>query len=77
MGVAVALPSAPGFFGIFHMACRLALVSFGVAPATALAAGTLLHGVMWVTLTTAGLLVLRIRHTSLGEVDEAAESPTP
>jgi hypothetical protein len=59
------------------MACRFALVSFGIAPATALAAGTLLHGVMWVTLTISGLLVLRIRRTSLGEVDEAAESATP
>jgi uncharacterized protein (TIRG00374 family) len=77
VGVAVALPSAPGFFGIFHMACRFALVSFGIAPATAVAAGTLLHGVMWVTLTMSGLLVLRIRRTSLGEVDQAAESPTP
>jgi len=77
VGVAVALPSAPGFFGLFHAACRFALVAFGIAPATAVAAGTLLHGVMWVTLTTAGLLVLRIRHTSLGEVDEAAESPSP
>ncbi len=77
VGVAVALPAAPGFFGVFHMACRFALVSFGIAPATALAAGTLLHGVMWVTLTISGLLVLRIRHTSLGEVDEAAESATP
>ena len=77
VGVAVAIPSVPGFFGLFHAACRFALVSFGVAPATAVAAGTLLHGVMWVTLTTAGLLVLRIRHTSLGEVEEAADSPTP
>jgi len=77
VGVAVALPSAPGFFGLFHMACRFALVGLGVAPAAAVAAGTLLHGVMWVTLTAAGLLVLRVRHTSLGEVDEAAEAPTP
>ena len=28
VGVAVALPSAPGFFGIFPAACRLALVGF-------------------------------------------------
>ncbi len=71
IGLAVALPSAPGFFGIFHYACRLALVRFGVAPQTAVAAGTLIHAVMWLTLTALGLAVLRSRRTSLGEVDRA------
>jgi hypothetical protein len=72
IGVAVALPSAPGFFGIFHYACRLALVRFGVPPETAVAAGTLIHSVMWVTLTLLGLAVLRLRRTSLAELDRAA-----
>jgi len=72
IGVAVALPSAPGFFGIFHWACKLALVRFGVAPAEAVAAGTLVHGVMWITLTALGLAVLRFRRTSFDEIDQAA-----
>jgi uncharacterized protein (TIRG00374 family) len=72
IGVAVALPSAPGFFGAYHLACRLALERFGVAPETAVALGTLCHAVFWVTLTALGLVVLRIRQTSLVEVDEAA-----
>jgi hypothetical protein len=71
IGLAVALPSAPGFFGIFHYACRLSLVRLGVAPQTAVAAGTLIHAVMWVTLTSLGLAVLRSRRTSLSEVDRA------
>jgi uncharacterized protein (TIRG00374 family) len=79
VGVAVAVPSAPGFFGLFHLACKIALMRFGVAPETAVAAGTLIHATMWVTLTSLGLLVLRSRHTSLGEIDEVAvaagESP--
>jgi hypothetical protein len=74
IGVAVALPSAPGFFGIFHYACRLALVRSGVPVETAVAAGTLIHSVMWVTLTALGLLVLRSRRTSLAEVDRAARA---
>lgn len=74
VGVAVALPSAPGFFGIFHFACRVALVRLGVSPENAVAAGTLIHAVMWVTLTSLGLLVLRLRRTSLGEVDEVTGS---
>lgn len=72
IGVAVALPSAPGFFGIFHYACRLALVRFGVSPETAVAAGTLIHSVMWLSLTLLGLAVLRLRRTSLAEIDRAA-----
>jgi uncharacterized protein (TIRG00374 family) len=75
VGVAVALPSAPGFFGIFHAACKIALLRFGVEPETAVAAGTLIHGVMWLTLTSLGLAVLRLRRTTLGELDQAAGGP--
>jgi uncharacterized protein (TIRG00374 family) len=71
VGIAVALPSAPGFFGVYHSACRLVLERFGIAPEMAVALGTLLHAVFWVTLTGLGLLVLRRAHTSLGEIDEA------
>ncbi len=74
IGVAVALPSAPGFFGAYHLACKLALERFGVSPETAVALGTLCHAVFWVCLTALGLVVLRVRQTSLVEVDEAASS---
>ena len=72
IGVAVALPLAPGFFGAYHLACKLALERFGVSPETAVALGTLCHLVFWVCLTVLGLVVLRVRRTSLVEVDEAA-----
>jgi uncharacterized protein (TIRG00374 family) len=72
VGIAVALPSAPGFFGLYHSACRLVLERFGIAPEMAVALGTLLHAVFWVTLTGLGLFVLRRAHTSLDEIDEAA-----
>lgn len=76
VGVAVALPSAPGFFGPYHFAARLALARFGLSDATALAVGTLSHATFWVVVTLTGLIVLRFRHTSLDETLEAAvESP--
>ena len=75
VGVAIALPSAPGFFGIFHAACIFALVRFGVGRETAVAAGTLIHAVMWLSLTALGFAVLRLRQTSLLEVDRAAGAP--
>jgi uncharacterized protein (TIRG00374 family) len=78
VGMAVAIPSAPGFFGTYHAACRLALEPFGVAPEVAVALGTLLHGVFWVTLTLLGFAVLRSRRTSFGELELAAkESESP
>ena len=70
-----AAPSAPGFFGIFHYACKLALLRFGVEPELAVAAGTLIHAVMWITLTSLGFAVLRLRRTSLGEIDQAVSQP--
>jgi uncharacterized protein (TIRG00374 family) len=72
IGMAVALPSAPGFFGPYHFACKLALERFGIPPETAVALGTLIHAVFWVSLTGLGLAVLRVRHTPFGDVDQAA-----
>ena len=68
VGVAVAIPSAPGFFGPYQLAFKAVLVRLGVDPATALAVGLLVWFVFWVTLTTLGLVVLRTRRTSLGEL---------
>lgn len=39
----VALPSAPGFIGVFHAACRLALAVFGVAAVPAVSFATVYH----------------------------------
>jgi len=72
IGMAVALPSAPGFFGPYHFACKVALEHFGISPETAVALGTLIHAVFWLSLTGLGLAVLRLRRTSLGEIDAAA-----
>jgi len=74
VGMAVAIPSAPGFFGTYHAACKLALEPFGVSPEVAVALGTLLHGVFWLTLTLLGLAALRVRRTSWGELERAAEA---
>jgi len=74
VALAVALPAAPGFFGLYHAAAKFALLRFGVEAKTAVALGTTVHAVMWVTVTAIGLLVLRLRHTSLRELEEAASA---
>jgi glycosyltransferase 2 family protein len=72
VGAAVAIPSAPGFFGPYHAACWVALRPFGVPKEQAIALGTLAHGVFWITTTAAGLLVLRARPTPLPDLGEVA-----
>ena len=68
VGVAVALPSAPGFIGPYQLAFQAVLVRFGVEPAAALAMGVLVWAAFWLTLTVQGLIVLRVSHTSIGEL---------
>jgi uncharacterized membrane protein YbhN (UPF0104 family) len=72
VGVAVALPSAPGFLGPYHLATREALRRFGVTEELALALGTLSHAVFWLSTTGIGLAVLRYRGTRLDELAGAA-----
>ena len=74
VGAAVALPSAPGFFGPYHAACWVALRPYGLDKGTAVALGTLSHAVFWVTLTALGLAVLRFRGTALDETLASADS---
>lgn len=72
VGAAVAIPSAPGFFGPYHAACWVALAPFGVPKELAIALGTLAHGVFWVTTTLSGLLVMRNRAVPLPDLDSVA-----
>ncbi len=68
VGVAVAIPSAPGFFGTYQLAFSSVLERFGVDPATALAMGLLVWFLFWISLVVLGAIVLRVQHTSLGEL---------
>jgi uncharacterized membrane protein YbhN (UPF0104 family) len=73
VGVAVALPQAPGFLGVYHFACREVLSALGVPAATALGVGTLAHALFWLSITGLGLLALR---GSRGSLAEAVRSVT-
>jgi len=67
VGVAVALPQAPGFLGVYHFACRSVLSALGVPATTALGVGTLSHALFWLSITGLGLLALRGSRASLRE----------
>jgi uncharacterized membrane protein YbhN (UPF0104 family) len=76
VAAAIALPAAPGFFGPYHAACRLALTPLGVPKELALALGTLSHAVFWMGMTALGLAALRGGTQRLREaVSEAERSP--
>jgi uncharacterized protein (TIRG00374 family) len=59
VGIAVGLPSAPGFFGVYHAACVVVLTPLGVSRELALALGALAHGVFWLSIIAFGLIALR------------------
>jgi hypothetical protein len=68
VGVAVAIPSAPGFFGTYQLAFKTVLEQFGVPSATALALGLVVWFVFWLTLTAAGLVVMRTGGTKFSDL---------
>ncbi len=68
VALAVAAPSAPGFFGVFHFACREALHLFGVPRAVAVAYGTLVHITYWVPVTLIGGIVAAQTGARLTEI---------
>lgn len=72
VGVAVAIPSAPGFFGTYQLAFKTVLEQFGVHSATALALGLVVWFVFWVILTLAGFAVMRTGGTRLRDLTRGA-----
>jgi hypothetical protein len=73
VGVAVALPQAPGFLGVYHFACKEILSALGVPSTIALGVGTLAHAIFWIAITAFGLVALR---GSRGALAEAVRSVT-
>lgn len=58
--VGIAVPSVPGRIGIFEYICVLALGVFGVSQAVAFAYGVLLHSIVFIPSTLAGLISIMI-----------------
>jgi hypothetical protein len=71
VALAVAAPSAPGFFGVFHFACREALGLFGIGRAEAVAYGTVVHLTYWLPVTVIGIAIAAGTGARMGELAEA------
>jgi len=69
VGFFIAAPSAPGFFGTYHLACQFALASFGVPIEQGLAAGVVIHLSFWFPVTVLGLIQFLSLHQTLSLVE--------
>ncbi len=67
-----AVPSSPGYVGVYHAAAVLALGAFGVPAALALAAAVVTHALSYGSLVVVGLVALWIGGYGVGEVVAAS-----
>ncbi|MEX2148264.1 MAG: lysylphosphatidylglycerol synthase transmembrane domain-containing protein [Candidatus Rokuibacteriota bacterium] len=73
VGLGIAVPSAPGYVGVWHAAAVLAVTIYGVPQSTAVAYALLYHAGQFVPITLLGWLFLVREHMTLGEAARAAE----
>ena len=63
-----AVPSSPGYVGVYHAAAVLALTTFGLDQASALGGAILIHVFTYGTLVVAGLVALWVGGYSIGDL---------
>jgi hypothetical protein len=71
-----AVPSSPGYIGVYHVAATFALTTFGVDPTSAFACAVLIHAFSYGTLVVVGLIALWTGGYSLGDL-RIGLSPRP
>ncbi|MDH3974098.1 MAG: flippase-like domain-containing protein [Deltaproteobacteria bacterium] len=79
IGIAVSIPSAPGFIGTFHFACAKGLELFNVPGEEAISVAIILHAINFFPITLIGFFFLWKDNLSLTEavsVEEKAEEAT-
>jgi uncharacterized protein (TIRG00374 family) len=74
IGFGVAIPAAPGFWGVFEGATRLTLQFYGVGATRALAYAFAFHIAGFIPITLLGLEALSRAHLHLGDLRGAAAS---
>jgi uncharacterized membrane protein YbhN (UPF0104 family) len=67
----VAIPAAPGFWGLFEAATRVTLALYGVDGAQAVSYAIAYHSLTFVPITLLGLYSLSRAHVRLGELTAA------
>jgi len=75
VGLGVAIPSAPGYVGVFHAAATIALTIFNVPAAAALGYALLFHATQIVPVTVVGWIYLLREQLSLADATRARPAP--
>jgi len=55
------IPSSPGYVGTFHYFTAMTVAAFGIGEAESTAYAVVIHGLLWVSTTGCGLLLLATR----------------
>lgn len=80
IGIAVSIPSAPGFIGTFHFACAKGLELFNVPGEEAISVAIILHAINFFPITLIGFFFLWKDNLSITEAvsaeDKAEEATT-
>jgi uncharacterized membrane protein YbhN (UPF0104 family) len=63
-----AVPSSPGYVGVYHAAAVVALTSFGVDQTSALGTAVLIHAASYGILVVLGLMALWVDGYSVGDL---------
>lgn len=74
VAIGVAIPSSPGFFGLFEYASRAGLSLYGVAAAGAVSFAVGIHLGWFIPITVIGLWTLARANLSLGDLRGRAET---
>ena len=77
IGFGVAIPAAPGFWGVFEYCTRLTLQFYGIGATLALAYAFAFHLVGFIPITLLGLDALSRAHLHLGDLRRATPPPEP
>ena len=77
VGLGVSIPSAPGYFGVFHFAAVMAVAIFDVPETTALGYAIVFHASQFIPVTLLGWIYLLREHMTLGEATHVTPTETP
>ena len=75
VGLGVAIPSAPGYIGVFHAAATIALSIFSVPTTAAFGFALLLHAAQIVPITVVGWIYLLREHLTLADATSRHGGP--
>jgi uncharacterized membrane protein YbhN (UPF0104 family) len=74
--VGVALPSAPGYFGLFETAAVISLGLYGIDESAAVAWALVFHVVTFIPITLIGAYYFAKLGLTMGEIGQAGGEPS-